>query len=321
MFDWRGDPWLQSPLDEPAHSVLSAALQPYDQPVASTDGLDPEVQAALEALGYLTSTATPDPSRPDVRQRIGVLQRLTIANREVDVAPARAQRSLEALVAEEPGLVDAWTSLGLVHLLQNNVPAALRAHRQAAALSPDSPLILQNVIVTMRAADEHADALELAQTLARRWPQDPRWHRFRADLAGRLEQPAAVRDACRDGIAVAPEDPYLHYMLALSLLQLDDPRGALAALESAATHGTRARDVDLWRGQAHRALGEVDAAVTAWRRQVQATPDDLRPLVGAALLLAEQGRCDEAIPYLVDVIARGIRSPELLAAADKCGPR
>lgn len=320
-FDYRTDPWLQRPLDGPVPSALVDALAPYGEASSSDADLEPDVRAALEALGYLTTTADTDTLGPDVRERIGVLQRLSVANKEIEIAPARAEKSLASIVAEEPGLVDAWTSLGLVRLLRGDIAAALDAHQEAAALSPDSPLILQNVIVTQRAAGEHRAALALATTLAKRWPSDARWHRFRADLGGRIEQPAIVRDACRDGIVVAPEDPYLHYMLGLSLLQLDEPKQALAALDAATAAGTRARDVDMWRGQALQATGDIDGAVAAWRKQVMRTPDDLRPLVAAALLLADEERCAEAIPYLVDVIGRGIHSPELLAAADKCRPQ
>jgi predicted Zn-dependent protease len=216
-------------------------------------------------------------------------------------------------------MTDAWTQLGLAHALAGDPAGALEAWRRAFALAPDAPITRANLVLALRAHRDVDVATALALQGAERFPDDPRWYRFLADLGGQREDPIAVRAACAKRLEIDPSDPYLHYMNGLAMLQTGAPEAAILALDAAKVLGSRARDIDLWRGRAYEQLGQLDKAVGAWLDQAKATPTDLRPVALAAVLLADADRCKDAAPLLFTLRQRGGAGPELERAWVKCG--
>lgn len=321
LFDPRTDPWLQEPLDEPVPASLRETLQRSTQPHSQPGELSADVRAQLAALGYVGIAPTDPGPPPSARSQVSQLHRLRRAERRLEVAPDAAREALAELVVEHPRLVDAWMSLGIAHLLTRDAAGAAAAFRAAAELAPEDPLVMWNLVISLRAAGEDAEALDLAEHMTTEQPGDPRWWRVRVDARARQEDPAGVRELSRRGLEIAPKDPYLAYMHGLAALQLGDPSAAATWLARAAEHGSRATDLPLWRGRAHQRLGEIDAAVAHYEEAARARPEDLRPVVAAALLLAEAERCREAAPYLYTAHRRGADTPELREAARRCQGR
>jgi arylsulfatase A-like enzyme/tetratricopeptide (TPR) repeat protein len=321
-FRLPADPWLIAP---------SAPL-PEDAPlVADVDRLLGQLRAheaarttaderlRLEALGYLQAAPVAPPDPPSARSQLPSLHAFRAATLSLPDHPEDAVRQLSEVTQAAPTMTDAWTQLGLAHALAGDPAAALEAWRRAFALAPDAPITRANLVLALRAQRDLVGAAALATEGAQRFPDDPRWYRFLADFGGQQEDPVAVKAACARGLQIDPRDPYLHYMYGLALLQTGAPETAILAFDAAKEHGSRARDIDLWRGKVFQQLGQPDKAVAAWLDQARATPTDLRPVALAAVLLADADRCKEAAPLLFTLRSRGGGGPELERAWAKCG--
>jgi tetratricopeptide (TPR) repeat protein len=128
-----------------------------------------------------------------------------------------------------------------------------------------------------------------------------------------------VLRATEAGLKVAPEDPNLSYLAAIAELQAGDAARAGQLLEVARDAGTAADDVELWLGVAAEKQGRVDLALKYYDAASRRLVGDVRPWLRAGLLLQEAGRCEEAMPWLVNASKRGAgRDPGLAAAVAQC---
>ena len=278
--------------------------------------IDPETAAALEALGYLTTRAVVPADPPDPRDRIEVLTALHAA--ETLPVDARIPR-LEALVAAEPGMIDAAIALSLAQAEQGDLPGARRTTRAVLQSWPDHPTALFNAAALALDAGDGAEALLLARRLLALNGQDARGWRLSVAVHALSGDVDAMRDAARQGLAVAPDDPNLHYLLALAETQGGDPDVGVTHLEAARQHGSEATDLDLWLGVAHERAGRVDMAVKHYRDATRSMPGDGRPWAMAGWMLYKADRCAEAWPFLVNVVKRGAgRDPKVAEATAAC---
>ncbi|MFK7926807.1 MAG: tetratricopeptide repeat protein, partial [Myxococcota bacterium] len=227
----------------------------------------------------------------------------------------------EALVKEDPDLVDAWFGLGSLRWRKNDEEGALAALTQVVERTPEHPLAWNNLVALQRDMGKLPEALQTARGLATKYPRDGRWHRHVVHILGIMERPMEVAAACETGLEVVGADPYLYYMLGLARVQLDDPEAGIEALNSSKKAGTEASDVDLWIGRAYQKLDNVDGAVAAWKDQANRTPQDPRAMVAAAVLLWENKRCGEAMPLLFTAMERGVRDPRVQQAYKECTGR
>lgn len=320
LFDPVADPWWQGPLAQPAPDALTQQVDRQSDGWERPGGpIDAETAQVLGALGYARSAARPDSTdRPSARTHIDRMHRLHLAQGVMFSQPEHAIKEFEALVTEDPDLVDAWFGLGTMRWRAQDIDGAVAALNEVVERAPDHPLAWNNLIVLMRDNDRVDEALKTAMSLAQAHPRDGRWHRHVVHLLGTQERPREVAAAAEKGLEGLGPDPYLYYMLGLARGQLDDPKGAIEALNASKKAGTEAMDVDLWIGQAYHKLGDVDGAVKAWKDQANRTPEDPRAMVAAAIMLWENDRCGEAMPLLFNAMERGVRDARVQQAYKAC---
>jgi Flp pilus assembly protein TadD len=304
-----------SPADQP--DALADVVERWrgdalPEPVA----LDAETAAALEALGYLTATVTPPENPPDPRDRIESLSALHAA--ETLPLEERLPR-LIALVEREPEMVDAAISLSLAQAELGQVDAARATTRGVLQKWPDHPTALFNAAAMALDASDGNEALLLARRLLALNPKDARGWRIAVAVHALQGEVDAMRDAAREGLAVAPDDPNLHYLLALAETQGGDPDVGIEHLEAARKNGSEAPDLDLWLGVAHERAGRIDEATTHYRTATRTMPHDARPWAMAGWMLYKADRCEEAWPFLVNLLKRGAgKDPKVSEAAARC---
>jgi len=311
--------WDGSPGD-PDPTVLADVVQQWrgdDRPEPST--LDAETAAALEALGYLTTVAEVPDNPPDPRDRILVLSRLHAAE---SLPLDQRVVKLEALVREEPEMVDAAISLSLAQADSGDRVAARATTQAVLARWPEHPTALFNAAALALDAGDDGETLALSKRLLAINPRDGRGHRLAvAVYAGRGEVDQMM-GAARAGLAVSPDDPNLHYLLALAETQGGDPVVGISHLEAARSNGSKAADLDLWLGVAHERAGRIDEAAKHYRQATRSMPKDPRPWAMAGWMFYEAERCEEAWPFLVNVAKRGAaRDPKVAEAMRACDPK
>ena len=103
----------------------------------------------------------------------------------------------------------------------------------------------------------------------------------------------------------APNDPNLHYLVALAYIFTQQPELGIKHLVQAKEHQSQATDISLWLGIAHERVGNTDIAIQQYEKATKELLSDLRPWVLASQLLAEKGRCTEARPWLINAGKRG----------------
>ncbi len=278
--------------------------------------LDAETTAALEALGYVTTTVTPPEDPPDPRDRIESLSALHAA--ETLPPSARMARLLD-LVEREPDMVDAAISLSLVQAELGQVDAARATTRRVLQRWPDHPTALFNAAAMALDASDGNEALLLARRLLALNDQDARGWRIVVAVHALQGDVDSMRDAAREGLAVAADDPNLHYLLALAETQGGDPDQGIVHLEAARRHGSEAPDLDLWLGVAHERAGRIDEATVHYQTATRTMPHDARPWAMAGWMLYKADRCEEAWPFLVNLLKRGAgKDPKVAEASSRC---
>lgn len=231
--------------------------------------------------------------------------------------PALLALTATVVASERPDLAETLTAkagrsaltVGQRHAAARSWPAALAAYRWGAALCPDQPfhhhfageaLLSLNRLVEAGAAfrrslrldgEDIPSAFRLADTLV---------------LLGLWNAAAGV---IRRTLLLAPGHPVPHYLESLRALAFDQPALALAALDRAARLTPERPAFIQHRGMVLRELGDVPAALAAFRAAVAADPDRTEAYYNAALCMAVLGRSPAELqengPYAEARLAEG----------------
>jgi len=309
LIDLDADPAELSldPVDE--HPLLEIATGSLGDAAPAPAPLSSEQAARLAALGYVEPVEAPEDGRDalaDPRDKVAVLARLHALEAEPD--PAEAVRGLQALVAEEPQLVDARLSLALALVSAGRGVEALEATMAILEQQPRHTMAISNAATLCRTLGRTDQGVELARRLQAINPQDPRGYRLEVTFHVDAERPAEVVRAAEAGLAVEPGDPQLLYLYGLALIFLDRHDDAVVALEAAQAAGSRAGDIQLYLGTAYDRLGKIEHATAAYRAYTRTHPDDLRGVAASAWMLYKADDCEQAAPLLVNLVERGHRS-------------
>jgi tetratricopeptide (TPR) repeat protein len=283
------------------------------------------------------------PSDPAARYS-GALARLEHGRSDpaaaADLAKAAVEcgREEEALPVVERVAADAasatlWQWTGVLARAADDAGRAHAAFDRAAALSPNSPRIVQGQAQTALEAGYPASALfaqalvsdpvdgamlqgraaaliaegqavtalqEIDRTLA----HHPGWHEGHR-LAAQLRWMTGDRPVTRsltNALRQAPRDPGLWTTLIAIRMQAQDHEGALAAIGDARAAGVRLLDVAAWEGACQSELGDRAAADRAFARL--ADPADPRSALFMVRHLLRAGRIAEAARIAEQAAAR-----------------
>ena len=305
--------------ESPAVTELEAfADEAFGEAPPVPGAVDPGTAAALEALGYLSSPSSADLSAaPDPRERTGILSEL---HRAEGLPPGEAVQALQALLVREPGLARARLSLSIALSAAGRPADALAACQELLERQPSNQQALNNASVLARQLGSLELALLYARSLQEASPADARGYRLAAAAYVDMEDPGGVITVGERGLAVAPDDPNLNYLVGLAKIFKELPGDAVPHLQRAAENGSRAVDLPLWLGIATERSGDIDGALGHYARATREMEGDLRPWVMCGVMLATAGRCGEARTYLVNAARRGAHAePAVVAAFKRCG--
>ena len=301
---------------------LAGQIEGMERSLEAPGQEDAETMRKLAALGYLGGGASLETEGPlpDPKARLHVLDKMRDA---LDLTAAgdheAAVPAFRAVLAEEPGMADAWEKLGLLLLeigRQDESIAALQEAMKWSGGAPQIALSMADAFLRMNRLDEaeaHAEIALTAHELARD---------VLAQVAlrkGELERAAELSTR-----AVELRGARLGPLITLANVRLEQERFAEAAeltrqVESEyGDRGDRAelRGVYFIRGSALAQLGDSAAAETAFRRELELSPDQLAPYTHLAFLLALEGRGPEAGATLQRMVEANPR-PEAYAEASR----
>jgi tetratricopeptide (TPR) repeat protein len=207
----------------------------------------------------------------------------------------RAERELQALLRDRPGLLSAETALAYTRLRAARLDEAQRLFEGVLARREDYVPALVGAASTARRAGRGADALALLRRAETAAPQDTAIRRRLAEVRLQLteqrlaEGRAALAAGDRTGaeriyraaLADAPEVAGLRLELADLLSGQGDRQGAIAVLEADPSED---RQVLLRLAELHSAAQDLDRALDTYRRLLARDPRDDEALRQSASL-------------------------------------
>jgi arylsulfatase A-like enzyme/predicted Zn-dependent protease len=295
LYDLEADPDQAVNLagrDPETAAALSARLERWDRSLAAPGASDAETRRRLEALGYLGSaTVAADGQLPDPKDKVGVLRELRRAYGLLAVGENdRAAAAFADVVAEEPGVEDAWDYLGQAHLRSGSGDRALAAYLRGLQEIPGSARLALGAAGLLYRGGRLDEAQELATLGISHNEAAARTLLAQIALVeGRLER---AESEARQAVAAARSLPGPVLVLSQVLLMGERPEEAREVLERALAEGVDTEAVRVRLAGLLVAAGEPRAAEDLLAGLESS--DDPETLVAVGRLAAMRGDGERA---------------------------
>ncbi len=237
-----------------------------------------ETAQRLRSLGYVASSAP--------------------QTRTADVDPASAIRDWSAF---ETALTDSRTG---------RLTQALPVLARISSARPDSPIFASTYARVLASAGRAPEALARLRIAVARWPGD--WSLYH-ELAVVARDTGAGAEALRAedaALALSPREPSALNGKGLLLADAGKHAEAAPVFAQAVEHDPTNAGYRANLGNALRARGDLNGAAGAYRQALERAPDLTDAANGLGVVLAQQGRAAQAVPWL----ERAARDPLFVEA-------
>lgn len=274
---------------------LQAQLQTWSFPPPSEEasaGQDPEVAAALEALGYVDgsmeidwSEPLPDPKdHPSLIARIDAIERLGHEHQREKIGEL-----MEGLIADYPDVVEFRTRLATVLRKQGEFAKADAVIEEAYELQPTNPMLKSAWGAVLAGRNRYDEATRLFVEVAEEMPFMPRARALAVQTAARagdIEQARTLGEAWFEDHA---DDDHLAGALALVLLRSGEAARGLELLEQGVEADVPEPEVCYLLAVHEMKEGDPERARALLAREVENYPGNPRSLFAySRLLMSEQ---------------------------------
>jgi cellulose synthase operon protein C len=216
----------------------------------------------------------------------------------------QARTELEKLIKEQPDWSIARMELGRTLLMQQDLAAALRtfdAAERAAADDGQTQLRNARLLLIAGYAGESVKRVQPLMT-------DPAMAVAARDIVVRAhvqqQQPEQAEKVLRAAIDASPQDPVAKLQLGRFYLARSQPRDALVEFERALTLQPDAAEARRGQAEAHAALRDADAAVSAADKFARARGETPDAAMFVALIQQRVGRTHDAVQTLRTSLTR-----------------
>lgn len=306
---WDEDVWWQH--DAGPQPELGALLDAH-QGLQENEGTgSADVDRQLAALGYTTVRVEATGTLLNPALQMPKLHRVFIAQGKMASAPDEALAELEAVLGEDPQLVDAWFSVAQLRVNRMDREGAIDALDELLAVAPSHHNALVLKLALTEALGDKERALQVVDAMIIARPDEPSVHQQRVQLLialGRDPLPAL-----RAGLDAVPGDCVLTGELVARQVGTD-PSGALDTLAASAGCDT----LDRVHGETLLALDRPTDALPLLARWTAAHPTDLDALGAYTTALVQTDACVTALP-LLEQLYTARRDRDVLAQYRACG--
>ncbi|MBK9130300.1 MAG: tetratricopeptide repeat protein [Gammaproteobacteria bacterium] len=209
----------------------------------------------------------------------------------------------EAVLAAQPGHVEAWFNLGNVQLTRGRLEDAVGCFRQALALRPELAAAYQNLGLALFRLGRLHEAADCYHRLLAVAPGSADAHLglgLVRGAEGNFAQAAADFERAR---ALNPGNPLAHYHLGLTYFNLGRMEEALAAFEQAIALRPDYLEAHINRANVLIRIGRLDEAATACTQALGRRPDAAEAHLTLALARLGQGQLEAAAAACRQAIA------------------
>ncbi len=261
---------------------------------AAPDGasLDPETLQRLAALGYVGGGPKVDPEAvlPDPKDKIGLFERMgdarALAKKE---KLAEAVVAMRAVIAEDPGITDAHTTLGGWLRKREKPDEAVAEYKRALEIDPKNEMALAELAEVYQAQGKPEAAIEGYRTVLRIEPRQPHiWYQL-ATLYLDLGKETDARKTFEEALKHNPKMGAAYNSLAALAFE----RGEMAEAERLVCKGLELEDdVRSSRfnlGRILEARGDLAGAEKLYREELARFADNGRARFNLAQIARQRG--------------------------------
>ncbi len=222
-----------------------------------------------------------------------------LADGQLDLARETAER----LVERAPRFAPGHALLGAIHQQRRDWASAVACHRDAAALSPDDPAVLNNLGLALREAGDAAASAEALREAVRLRPDYAiALNNLGLALLALDDVPGAVR-AFQDAVCAKPDYARARHNLGNALRRSGDRPAGLAELREALRLDPLYAEAWNSFGAARHEDGAYREAEDALRRALHIRPRYPKALLNLAHLRGDLERTDDALALYRQALA------------------
>ncbi|HEV8579277.1 MAG TPA: tetratricopeptide repeat protein [Thermoanaerobaculia bacterium] len=271
-------------------------------------------QLLSRAAQYARNPAARDDSLRKAGEKISEARRLAPENVDVlraagevylDLAATdasaltTAQEVLEVVRRRDPTDAQSFMTLGRIYLDQNQPEKAAEVFRELIDNVPQQRMAYALLVESLVRANRQADAEKALQEILTFDPSSLEARLTLADLQSRRGDHRAVLETLRAAPDEVKDDPRLGRQLAWALYQTGNLDEALAALELLAGKDPDSQSLSLLRGLILAAQGRNEEAVDLLGKVRDAQPKDPAVAITLSRVMRRTGRRDEAAAILI----------------------
>ncbi len=314
LYDLDADPSERTNLvARERHSVeeLQARLRASSTPPpTATRSLDAATTARLQSLGYVTGSAKPRTTftvADDPKRLIALSEQFNAALEDFNSGRSDAAlQKLSEILVRRPDFLAARLSAATVLIGAERGADAIRLLDDGPVDDKTSPAWLTKMGQALASAGNLRKAKEVLGVAVTASSGDTEPLNDLGLVLLRLKEHDEARRTFERLLVVDPTAAGTLYNLGLLEMSVRRRPAATAAFRRVVDLDPR--HVDAWRGLGAALVADDAAeAVEAWRRVVELAPQDFDTLYNLGLLLNEEGRSAEALPYLQRFLAEAPR--------------
>jgi tetratricopeptide (TPR) repeat protein len=219
----------------------------------------------------------------------------------------RATEQYEKITQKDPRDAESWVMLGRLYRLATNSPEAEKAYNNALKVDPDNEDALTGLAGLYAELGDTQRAIDKLKAATEKNPTE----NTLIALATAYENLHDYKNAAavlERALATAPENRRLERELADALFFSGQYDKALAAFQDLANDNPRDATYPLRISEIYRAKHDFPKAHEALNKAKELDPDDIEVLYdGEVNLLADEGKTDQAIATLNDILQKTAR--------------
>lgn len=306
LYDLEADPGQRRNLVSERRDTarrLKGLLSQVDRKLKAPAETDLETWRNLAALGYLGhGRVRVGEQLPAPHSQVRVLRALESGLRQaLDGDHSSAVTTLATVVAENPFALLAWEQMGRSFERLGRERDAHQAYLRALELTERAPYWVLTVARSSVRIGELDRARELAEEALSWNPVGAREVLARAAIANRDLSSAEAH--IRSALATQPGSVAALFLLAQIQLHRSDLEAALrTATEAEAAADAPVRSLELLRANILAVAGRTEESEEALRREIELFPRDLPAYSRLATFLARQGRPQEAVAVVRQLV-------------------
>jgi choline-sulfatase len=319
LYDMRSDPGEKTNVLADQRRVYASFrkdVEQYPRELQQPSHVDPEEAKKLAALGYLTASTTASGPLPDPKEHIGELALYQEALALLDRGDsARAIDALRKLVDTNPNFADALEQLARAYESAGRYAEAVEVCKQVIAKNPAMTEVMAlSLGAIYLQLGKYADARAHAELALKRSPGAA--HLLLGRIAFAQHDYAGAEREAHTALGDAHFATQAAMLAAESLVKRGRAGEAVALLDSRPF--TPVSGFHAGRADALMHANRVDEAIAAFREEIRLFPNNRDAYGNLAAVLLLQGRPQDAMAVLEQLVTANPSRASYDLAADVC---